>query len=117
MEAIIPDKLYFKIGEVSGFTSLKPSVMRYWETEFTFLRPLKSRSGQRLYTREHIELLAELKRLLYEEKLTIEGARKRIGPNGRTVGQPVPPPPNVQKNRFKIIEEVRRDLVKLRDSL
>ena len=78
MEAKLPEKQYFRIGEVARLTALKASVLRFWETEFIVLSPPKSRTGQRLYTKQDIELLFEIKRLLYVEKLTIEGARKRL---------------------------------------
>lgn len=78
MEAKLPDKQYFRIGEVARLTALKASVLRFWETEFKELNPPKSRTGQRLYSKRDIELLLEIKRLLYAEKLTIEGARKRL---------------------------------------
>lgn len=78
MDAKLPDKQYMKIGEVSRLTSLNSSVLRFWETEFSQLRPLKSRSGQRLYTRENLELILSIRHLLYQEKLTIAGARNRI---------------------------------------
>jgi len=78
MQALIPDKYYFKIGEVAQITSLRPSVLRYWETEFETLKPNKSRSGQRLYTKNELELILKIKNLLYHEKLTIEGARKKL---------------------------------------
>src|SRR6266404_2791852 len=74
----IPDKLYFRIGEVSRLTSTKAYVLRYWETEFPTLKPVKSRSGHRLYRREDVETVVEIKRLLYEEGFTIEGARKQL---------------------------------------
>ncbi len=73
-----PEKLFYKIGEVSRITGVEPYVLRYWETEFPFLRPRKSRSGQRLYLKKDIEMIFEIKRLLYEEKYTIEGVRKRL---------------------------------------
>ena len=82
MEDRIPDKLYFKIGEVADITSLRPSVLRFWETEFDALAPAKSRAGQRLYSRKELELVLEIKRLLYSEKLTIEGARKKLKGRG-----------------------------------
>lgn len=72
----IPDKLYFRIGEVSSLTGVKPSVLRYWESEFGTLRPTKSRSNQRLYTRADVEKIFKLKTLLYEKKFTIAGARR-----------------------------------------
>jgi DNA-binding transcriptional MerR regulator len=77
----IPDKLYFRIGEVSGLTRTKSYVLRYWETEFPMLKPAKSRSGHRLYRREDVETVFEIKRLLYQEGFTIEGARKHLAGN------------------------------------
>jgi DNA-binding transcriptional MerR regulator len=74
--AKIPDKLYFKIGEVSDLTGVKPYVLRYWESEFNIVKPSKSPSNQRLYKRREVELILEIKRLLYEEKFTIAGAKK-----------------------------------------
>lgn len=78
---MLPDlanKIYFKIGEVARIVDLKTSVIRFWETEFPFLQPEKSSSGQRLYTKREIDLIFEVKQLLYEEKYTIEGVRKRL---------------------------------------
>lgn len=75
---VIPDKVFFKIGEVSRITELKPYVLRYWETEFPFIRPTKTKTNQRVYERRDIETILLIKKLLYEEKFTIEGARGRI---------------------------------------
>lgn len=72
------NKIYYKIGEVCEITGLKPSVLRFWEKEFRQLKPVKLSSNQRYYTSNHIELLNKIKYLLYEEKLTIEGARKKL---------------------------------------
>lgn len=72
----IPDKLYFRIGEVSRLAGIKPYVLRFWETEFSNLGPKKSGKGHRLYRRKDVELVLEIKRLLYEKRYTIEGARK-----------------------------------------
>jgi DNA-binding transcriptional MerR regulator len=72
----IPDKLYFRIGEVSRLTGVKQYVLRYWESEFPGLGPKKSGTGHRLYRRKDVELLLEIKHLLYEKRFTIEGARK-----------------------------------------
>ncbi len=74
----IPDKLYFKIGEVSNIVGVKPYVLRYWETEFDQLRPGKAPSRHRLYKKKDVELLLNIKRLLYSEGYTIEGARKKL---------------------------------------
>ena len=72
------DKLYYRIGEVSEITGVKPYVLRYWESEFRWMAPAKSRSKQRLYRKRDIEVIQLLKRLLYEEKFTIAGARKKL---------------------------------------
>ncbi len=74
----IPDKRYFKIGEVSQLTGLEPYVIRYWESEFEPLKPLRAGSSQRLYTRADVELILAIQRLLYEEKYTIAGAKKKL---------------------------------------
>ena len=75
---IIPDKTYFKIGEVSKLIEVKPYILRYWESEFRVLRPQKSRSKHRLYRRRDVEVLLQIKCLLYDEKYTIAGAKRRI---------------------------------------
>jgi DNA-binding transcriptional MerR regulator len=74
----IPDKMYFKIGEVSDITKVKPYVLRYWENEFKIVSPRKSSTKQRVYTKRDVLLILEIKRLLYKEKFTLEGAKKRI---------------------------------------
>jgi DNA-binding transcriptional MerR regulator len=74
----IPDKLYFRIGEVSKLLAVEPYVVRFWETEFSGLAPKKSDTGQRLFRRKDVELLLQIKHLLYEKKFTIEGARQAL---------------------------------------
>lgn len=74
----LPDKQYFKIGEVSRITGVKPHVLRYWESEFSSIRPQKSRTNQRLYRRRDVELLLQIKQLLYQEGYTIAGAARRL---------------------------------------
>lgn len=74
----IPDKLYFKIGEVSELLGVEPYVLRYWESEFPSLSPKKSGTGHRLYRRKDVELLLRIKHLLYEKRFTIEGARQSL---------------------------------------
>ncbi|MGH9794572.1 MAG: MerR family transcriptional regulator [Candidatus Acidiferrales bacterium] len=74
----IPDKPYFRIGEVSRLTATKAFVLRYWETEFPMLQPIKSSKGQRLYRRQDIETVLVIKRLLYNEGFTIAGARRYL---------------------------------------
>ncbi len=78
MKITIPDKLYFKIGEVSKITRVKPYVLRYWETEFKIINLQKSKSNQRVYRKRDVELILEIKRLLYDEKYTLNGAKARI---------------------------------------
>ena len=74
----IPDKLYFRIGEVSDLVGVEPYVLRYWETEFPAVGPKKSDTGHRMYRRKEVELLLRIKYLLYEKKYTIEGARQYL---------------------------------------
>jgi DNA-binding transcriptional MerR regulator len=74
--AEIPDKLYFRIGEVGDLVGVEPHVLRYWETEFPSVGPKKSGTGHRMYRRKEVELLLKIKYLLYEKKYTIEGARQ-----------------------------------------
>src|SRR5215813_4298284 len=74
----IPGKNYFKIGEVARLLGVQAHTLRYWETEFPMLRPVKSKSGQRTYSRDDVVLLAEIRHLLYSRRFTIEGARKRL---------------------------------------
>jgi DNA-binding transcriptional MerR regulator len=75
----IPNKLYFRIGDVSAITGIKPHVLRYWESEFSFISPRKtSTGGHRLYRRKDVEYFLEIKHLLYEKRFTIEGARKAM---------------------------------------
>lgn len=83
----IPDKIYFKIGEVSELTGVKPYVLRYWETEFNVIKPVKSAANQRMYKRRQVELFFEIKRLLYEEKFTIAGAKKVMHEKSRGHGE------------------------------
>lgn len=73
-----PDKIYYRIGEVSRITGIKPFVLRYWETEFSRLSPLRRGSKQRLYRREDVELVFLIKKMLYQEKYTIAGAKRML---------------------------------------
>ena len=74
----IPDKFYFKIGEVSKIAGLPSHVLRFWESEFKKIKPRRTESGQRSYTKKDIEIILEIKHLLHEKKFTIDGARKFI---------------------------------------
>jgi DNA-binding transcriptional MerR regulator len=77
--AEIPDKLFFKIGEVCKIVDIEPFVLRFWESEFPNLAPEKSKTGQRVYKRKDIEMVLRIKELLYERGYTIAGARKQLG--------------------------------------
>ncbi|MCM2278715.1 MAG: MerR family transcriptional regulator [Oligoflexia bacterium] len=76
--ARIPDRLYFRIGEVARLAGVKPYVLRFWESEFPLISPEKSEAGHRVYRRSDVELILLIKHLLYQERYSIEGARKRI---------------------------------------
>lgn len=77
-QGIVSERLYYRIGEVSRITGLKPHVLRYWESEFRVIKPYKSGSLQRLYRKKDLDLILKIKRLLYEEGFTIAGAKKKI---------------------------------------
>ncbi len=83
-EVAIPDKLYFRIGEVSELTRTKAFVLRFWETQFPSLRPVKGKSGQRLYRRRDLELIFQIRQLLYEKGFTIQGARRHLAGEGKS---------------------------------
>lgn len=111
----IPDKLYFKIGEVSELLGVEPYVLRYWETEFPVLSPKKSGTGHRLYRRKDVELLLRIKHLLYEKRFTIEGARQSLHAEIRA------PKTRASKQRELFSEdplpEIRRELADILEIL
>jgi DNA-binding transcriptional MerR regulator len=123
----LPDKLYFKIGEVARLVGVKPYVLRYWETEFPSIRPGKTRSKHRLYRKRDVETLFEIKRLLHNERYTIEGAKRRLkttkgarenepaaGPAPAPQSAPAAPPqmalPLADQNLRKELIQVKRGL-------
>lgn len=112
MEVEVPDKLYFRIGEVAELTSLRPSILRFWETEFEQLKPVKSSSGQRLYSKSNVEFILTVKKLLYSERLTIEGARKKISIQKNDMSAT-----KSQDREIRILREVRDELIRFRNSL
>lgn len=85
----IPDKLFFKIGEVSRIADIKPHVLRYWESEFSQLQPVKKKSGQRAYRKKDVELVLKIKILLYSQRYTIEGAKKKLKEKVKPKEEPV----------------------------
>jgi DNA-binding transcriptional MerR regulator len=88
VESRIPQKLFFRIGEVCDLIKVQPHVLRYWETEFPMLAPQKNRAGQRVYRRKDVEMVVRIHNLLYEEKFTIAGARKRLSEETRKGAAP-----------------------------
>ena len=113
----IPDKLYFKIGEVSDLLGVEPYVLRYWETEFPVLSPKKSGTGHRLYRRKDVELLLRIKHLLYEKRFTIEGARQSLQAEGRA--PKAKPARRLQQELFSSdpLPEIRRELADILELL
>jgi DNA-binding transcriptional MerR regulator len=106
----IPDKLYFKIGEVSEILGVEPYVLRYWETEFAQLTPKKSGSGHRLFRRKDVELLLRIKHLLYEKRYTIEGARQTLQTEGRASKTRAPKRSQQELFSNDPLPEIRREL-------
>jgi len=115
-ETEIPqEKLYFKIGEVAKLVGVKPYVLRYWETEFSAVRPGKTRSKHRLYRRKDVEMLMRIKELLHDRRFTIEGARKHLRGETESNGggaEHWPSHPQLKKLR-----EIRESLLDLRKTL
>lgn len=103
------DKLYYRIGEVAGLVGVEPHVLRYWETEFRSIRPQKSASGQRVYSRRDVDTLLKVKELLYGQGFTIAGAKKKLREGGVE-----PPPPEVAVTGQKLLE-LRAQLVEIRE--
>ena len=114
MDIEIPDKLYFKIGEVSKITDVASHVLRYWEREFTDIKPKRAGSKQRLYRREDIELILVIKNLLHVQGYTISGARKLIGDTENVTDL------YVEDNSTDIASEIssiKNELIELREML
>jgi len=116
----LPDKLFYKIGEVGKITGVEPYVLRYWETEFHFLRPRKNKAGQRVYVKKDLELILQLKKMLYQERYTIEGVRKRFGEGMRREPEPEVVPDKRMKssqNPAEVIEFVKKRLKEILEQL
>ena len=103
----IPDKLYFKIGEVSKICGLPSHVLRFWETEFKKINPRRTASGQRMYTQKNIQMILEIKHLLHEKKFTIAGARKYLNAKTETEA------PGIRQ----FLENLKTELTGIRDLL
>jgi DNA-binding transcriptional MerR regulator len=109
VEVMIPDKLYFRIGEVSRLCSLPSYVLRFWETEFPQLKPSKSSTGQRMYRRLDVENVLRIKKLLYEEGFTIAGARQQLRAEIKKKQSPLPFVP-VSEGNLTQLKQVRQGL-------
>jgi len=117
---IIPNKLYFKIGEVSQITGMEPYVIRYWESEFKTIKPTRTQSNQRVYRRKDVENILEIKRLLYEEKLTIAGARRKLHDKKTDDKKQLDLDFTAKKERLDqlaILKEIKEELIALRKIL
>ena len=116
MSQAFPDKLYYRIGEVAASTGVPAYVLRYWESEFKLLRPKKDLAGQRLYRKRDLELISRIKTLLYEERLTLEGAKKRLA--AETRGKAARPDLGVTDAPHRAaLKRLRQQLLTLRSRL
>jgi DNA-binding transcriptional MerR regulator len=110
----LPDKLYFKIGEVGDIVGVKQHVLRYWESEFPSIRPQKSRTNQRLYRRKDVEAVIAIKHLLYDRKFTIEGAKKYMKEQGVDASLPPVDVDAVAENvRQRTIDEMSVEMSRI----
>jgi DNA-binding transcriptional MerR regulator len=116
--ADIPDKLYFRIGEVGDLVGVEPHVLRYWESEFPSVGPKKSDTGHRMYRRKEVQLLLKIKYLLYEKKYTIEGARQYLL-NEAKMGRRKRPVKVEQQDLFSsdALPEIRKELAAILELL
>ncbi len=108
MDPRIPDKHYFRIGEVASIAGVEPYVLRFWETEFPTLRPGKSSSGQRLYSRKDVALVLRIRDLLYDEKFTISGARRALRGPDEGAARPSPRTRGLLDQIRKEVEDLLR---------
>lgn len=112
----IPDKLYFKIGEVKQITGVEAHVLRYWESEFKIIRPQRASSKQRLYRRIDVENILTIKKLLYEDGYTVPGARKLLTAK-KTEKKAIAKPKVTGKKARSMLAELKSDLKQLQEML
>ncbi len=112
-EVVIPDKLYFRIGEVAELCRLPAYVLRFWETEFPQLKPVKSSTGQRMYRRKDVDNLLRIKKLLYEEGFTIAGARQHLKEGKAEKSQPLLPFPQRSPADLKHVRQGLREILSI----
>ena len=113
----IPDKMFFRIGEVGRITGVKPYVLRYWESEFKLLKPIKNKAGQRIYRRRDIETILEIKNLLYKKKYTIAGAKKQLTDELQARSGQQMEMGFVSSNLREVMGKIREELVALEQAL
>jgi len=111
----LPDKLYFRIGEVANIVGVEPHVLRYWETEFRSIRPEKSRRGQRIYSRKDVDTLLKVKELLYGHRYTIAGAKRKLRGTGVEPVDETDPALKEVRGMRESLREIRTALVGLKD--
>jgi DNA-binding transcriptional MerR regulator len=104
----IPDKLFFRIGEVSRIANVQPSVLRFWESAFPSIKPSRTESGQRIYRRKDVELILTIKQLLYKDKFTIKGARRHLKSKLKSAHY---------RSKAEAIDDIRSELKQIRDLL
>jgi len=113
-EVLIPDKLYFRIGEVATLCHLPAYVLRFWESEFPQLKPVKSSTGQRMYRKRDVESVLRIKQLLYEQGFTISGARQQLRAESKTdKGQAAIPFPSQSASEIQHIRQGLREILNL----
>src|SRR5579863_8868082 len=112
-EVVIPEKLYFRIGEVAELCDLPAYVLRFWETEFPQLKPVKSSTGQRMYRHKDVEAVLRIKKLLYEEGFTIAGARQQLRVEAKTDKKQTPLPFPERASDLKYIRQGLKDILGL----
>ncbi len=117
----IPDRLYFKIGDVARILKVEPYVLRFWESQFPQLKPNKSGTGQRLYRKRDVEIAVEIKRLVYGEGYTLSGARQALGqarraePQAAVAAPAKAPAATIAKKRDKVADAIGRARIELRE--
>jgi len=117
MVAVIPDKLYFKIGEVCKITGVEPYILRYWESEFKLVKPYRTKSNQRLYRKKDVESILKIKKMLYEDKFTIAGAKLKLKDSNIQEKEKQLPLGFVPHKYREALKEIKEEIQQMRDSL
>ena len=110
METIIPEKAYFRIGEVSKILDVEPYVIRYWETEFRTIKPVRTRTSQRLYRKKDVHELLAIRNLLYSQRFTIDGAKKQLSKTRENNGKK-----NVTSYEKEKLIRVKQELIQIKE--